>query len=287
MIKQQEHAPEAKWKRLSKDIGVTIFCGILVGLGIQLFLTPFQMLGGGIPGVAMIAFYAAGWNVSVIYFVLNIPLIIWGWLELGRKFILLSLLSVIITTITLRFVPSIQVTKDPIISALVGAVVIAIGVGYSLRVGGSTGGFDILGFIVTKKYDFPLGNVLTILNSSILVVLGFLISWDVAFYSLLSLFVKGKCIDMIHVRHMKVTAFIITQQNPQLMAEEIIKFKHGVTMIKTYGCYSHTDNYMLMAVTTRSELPMLRKRIMEIDPKAFINIVQTAEVVGRFKRNIV
>lgn len=285
MTQQQELSTREWWMRTLKDIGVTIICGVLVGIGIQLFLTPHQMLGGGIPGIAMIANYAAGWDVSVVYFILNLPLIIWGWIELGRKFILLSLLSVVVTTVTLRFVPAYHVTTDPIMAAIVGGIVMAIGIGYSLRVGGSTGGFDIIGFIVTKKRDFPLGNVLTALNSTILIILGFLVSWDVAFYSMLSLFIKGKCIDMIHVRHMKVTAFIVTQQR-DLMADELIKFPHGITMVKAYGCYSHTDNYMLMTVTTRSELPMLRKKVLEIDPKAFINIVQTAEVVGRFRRMV-
>jgi uncharacterized membrane-anchored protein YitT (DUF2179 family) len=285
MTQQQEISAREWWMKTLKDVGITALCGVLVGIGIQLFLTPHQLLSGGVPGIAMIANYAAGWDVSVIYFILNLPLIIWGWVELGRRFILLSLLSVVVTTVTLGVVPAFQVTTDPIMGAIVGGIVIAIGVGYSLRVGGSTGGFDVIGFIVTKNRDFPLGNVLTVLNSAILVVLGFLVNWDVAFYSLLSLFIKGKCIDMIHVRHMKVTAFIITQQR-DLMAQELIKFPHGITMVKAYGCYSHTDNYMLMTVTTRSELPMLRKRVLEIDPKAFINIVQTAEVVGRFRRVI-
>ncbi|WP_193726609.1 YitT family protein [Paenibacillus guangzhouensis] len=285
MAQPEEQSPRERWMQLVKNVCVTIVCGILVGLGIQLFLTPHQLLSGGIPGIAMIMQYAANWNVSLVYFVLNVPVIVWGWISLGRKFILLSLLSVIVTTITLEYIPAYQVTTDPIMGAIIGGIVIAIGVGYSLRVGGSTGGFDIIGFIVTKKRDFPLGTVLSVLNSVIIVILGFLISWDVAFYSLLSLFIKGKCIDMIHVRHMKVTAFIITQKK-DLMAEELIKFPHGITMVKAYGCYSHTENYMLMTVTTRSELPSLRKRVLEVDPRAFINIVQTAEVVGRFRRVI-
>ncbi|WP_018754193.1 YitT family protein [Paenibacillus terrigena] len=285
MAQPEEQSPRERWMKLVQDLCVTIICGILVGLGIQLFLTPHQLLSGGIPGIAMIMQYAANWNVSLVYFVLNVPVIVWGWISLGRRFILLSLLSVVVTTITLQYIPAYQVTSDPIMGAIVGGIVIAIGVGYSLRVGGSTGGFDIIGFIVTQKRDFPLGTVLSVLNSVIILFLGFLVSWDVAFYSLLSLFIKGRCIDMIHVRHMKVTAFIITQKS-DLMAEELIKFPHGITMVKAYGCYSHTENYMLMTVTTRSELPVLRKRVLEVDPRAFINIVQTAEVVGRFRRVI-
>lgn len=272
-----------KWLKCAYEVAVTVICGILVGAGIQLFLTPHQMLSGGIPGLALIANYAFGWDVSLTYFILNLPVIVWGWIALGKRFILLSLVSVVATTLTLRVLEPYSLTSDPIMGAVFGGIVISIGVGYSLRVGGSTGGFDIIGFIVTKKRDFPLGTVLSVLNSSIVVVLGFLQSWDVAFYSLVSIYIKGKGIDMIHVRHMKVTAFIITREK-DLMAEELIKFPHGITAMKAYGCYSHTDNFMLMTVTTRQELPTLRKKVLEIDPKAFINIVQTTEVVGRFRR---
>ncbi|MCR8643600.1 YitT family protein [Paenibacillus sp. N1-5-1-14] len=274
---------KSRWKIFTYDVFITIVCGLLVGAGIQLFLTPHHLLSGGIPGLALIANYAVGWDMSLTYFILNLPLIIWGYISLGKKFILLSLTSVLATTVALKFIPAYQVTTDPIIAAIVGGIIISIGVGYSLRVGGSTGGFDIIGFIMTKKRDFPLGNVLSVLNSSIVVVVGFLNSWDVAFYSMLSIYVKGKGIDMIHVRHMKVTAFIVTEKK-ELMAEELVKFSHGVTMIDAYGCYSHKAKYMLMTVTTRHELPALRKRVLELDSKSFINIVDTAEVVGRFRR---
>ncbi|WP_442601858.1 YitT family protein [Paenibacillus sp. KN14-4R] len=281
----QSRPAKARWVSFTYDVMITIVCGLLVGAGIQLFLTPHHLLSGGIPGLALIANYVVGWDVSLTYFILNLPLIIWGYISLGKKFILLSLTSVLATTIALKFIPAYEVTTDPIIAAIVGGIIISIGVGYSLRVGGSTGGFDIIGFIMTKKRDFPLGNVLSVLNSSIVVVLGFLDSWNVAFYSMLSIYVKGRGIDMIHVQHMKVTAFIVTEEK-DLMAEELIKFSHGVTMINAYGCYSHKEKSMLMTVTTRYELPSLRKRVFELDSKAFINIVDTAEVVGRFRRII-
>jgi uncharacterized membrane-anchored protein YitT (DUF2179 family) len=275
-------------KRLAStayELAVIIGGALLMAVGIKWFLEPHHLLSGGVAGVSLIVSYFSVANVSFLYFVINLPILIWGWVKLGKRFVLYSLTSVFVTTVALELLPAFRITKDPLISGVFGGILIAIGIGYSFRYNGSTGGFDIVGAIVTKKRDFPLGMVLMIMNSVVVVILGFLDSWDLALYSLVSIYIKGKVVDMIHFRHMKVTAFIITKKKDEL-AEALITLPHGVTLIKTHGCYNHQDNYMLMTVTTRYELPALRNKVLDIDPAAFINVVDTSQVIGRFKRTV-
>ncbi|WP_203232086.1 YitT family protein [Paenibacillus pinistramenti] len=267
----------------AQEVVIILLSALLVAAGLNLFLIPHQLLSGGIAGVASIIGYLTGWNISIVYFVLNVPLIIWGWKAVGRRYIVLSLISVVATTWFMAVIPVVNITHDPTLGAVAGGIISAIGIGFSLRVGGSTGGFDIVGSIITRKYDLPIGNILFVLNGLVFIVLGFYKNWDLALYSLLSTFIKGKVVDSIHVGHIKVTCFIITREKDRMLTE-LRKLHHGITCIDSQGGYSQVGNATLMTVTTRYELAAVRKAVLTTDPHAFMNVVQSTEIVGRFAR---
>lgn len=262
---------------------VIVIGALLLSLGFRLFLIPHQLLSGGASGISMIVGYHFDLNISIVYFFVNLPILIWGWFLIGRKFIVLSILSVVLTTWFLELLPSVEMIQEPIIASIFGGVLIGVGTGISLRVGGSTGGIDIVGSILTRNRDFPLGTMLFFLNALIVVTQGYPNQWDLALSSMLSIYVTGKIVDTIHIRHIKVTAFIITNHTEQLLSE-LLQRPRGVTILKTTGAYSDDEKDMLMTVTTRYELADLRKIIDEIDPKAFVNIVETVGVIGEFNK---
>lgn len=267
----------------AQEVGIILVSALLVAAGLNLFLIPHKLLSGGVTGAASIIGYMTGWNISIVYFLLNVPLIVWGWKAVGRRYIVLSCISVVCTTWFMAIIPQMQVTKDPILGAVFGGIISAAGIGFSLRVGGSTGGFDILGSIVTRRHDVPMGNILFLMNGVVILALGFFQSWDLALYSMLSTFVKGKVVDMIHVGHIKVTCFIITKQKEQMLYQ-LRKLHHGITCLSSEGGYREEPNYTLMTVTTRYELAAVRKAVAEADPHAFMNVVQSTEILGRFAR---
>jgi len=263
---------------------IIIFGALLIAAGFRLFLIPHHLLSGGISGISMIIGYVSNWSITILYFILNLPVLIWGWFIIGRRFIGYSIISVVFTTWFLALLPHEEIIRDPIIASVFGGVLIGIGTGISLRVGGSTGGIDIIGSILTRNRDFPLGSLLFGLNSLIVVALGYPNNWDLALSSMLSIYITGKIVDTIHIRHIKITAFIITNHTKALLAQLLTK-PRGVTVIKTKGAFSHIEKDMLMTVTTRYELAEMTKIIKEIDPKAFVNIVETVGVIGEFRKN--
>ncbi len=266
------------------DITVILIGSLLTAISFNLFLIPHLLLSGGVSGIAMVIGYFTDWNIGFMYFVFNIPIMIWGFFIIGRRFIMLSILSVTLTTIFMLVIPTVYKPEEPILSAVFGGVIIGIGCGISLRVGGSTGGFDIIGSILTRKWDFPLGNILFVLNSMVILALGyFKNNWDLALYSMLSIYIFGKVIDSIHIRYLKVTAFIITKQK-DLLRDRLLLMPRGVTLIKTEGAYTQEPQDMLMTVTTKYELIELKKIIKHIDPHAFVNIVETVGVLGEFRK---
>lgn len=279
----QAAANPAAALKIVYEVILILFSAGMVAAGLRLFLIPHQLLSGGIAGVASIIGYLTGWKISFIYFALNIPLLVWGWRVVGKRYIVLSLISVISTTWFMELIPEVQVTTDSILAGVFGGILTAVGIGVSLRAGGSTGGFDIIGSIVTRKRDVPMGTVLFVLNGIVILMLGFFRSWSLALYSMLSTYIKGRVVDMIHIRHIKVTCFIITR-NKDRMLEALLKFPHGATVMNTEGGYTHQDNTMIMTVTTRYEFAELRRVIREIDPNVFVNVVETVDVIGKFRR---
>lgn len=263
--------------------GVTLIGAIMVAAGFNLFLVPHKLLSGGVSGISMIVGYFTNWNIGLLYFIFNFPLMVWGWFAIGRRFIVLSTVSVLLTSWFLQIVPTRQTIEDPILAAIFGGVIVGIGTGITLRAGGSSGGFDILGSIVTKHRDFPLGSTLFALNGFVIVILGYMDNWDTALLSMLSIFITGKIVDSIHVRHIKITAFIITKETDRML-ELLLKRPRGVTIVKTKGAFSDEEKDMLMTVATRYELADLRKIIHDTDPKAFVNIVETVGVIGEFRK---
>lgn len=267
------------------DALVITLGAMLVAAGFNMFLIPHELLSGGVSGIAMIIGYLFhDWSISLLYLLFNLPIMIWGLISMGKRFVLYSIASIILTVLFMQWIPTHMFVKDAILASVFGGVLVGIGAGITLRIGGSTGGFDIVGSILTRTRDFPLGSALSALNGVVILLLGyFKDNWDLALYSMLVIFISGKVVDTIHIRHVKVTAFIVTKKKPEML-ERLLRIPRGVTVVKTEGAFTQSQNDMLMTVTTRYELVELKKIIRAIDSKAFVNIVETVAVWGEFRR---
>lgn len=263
--------------------GVIFVGATLISIGFNMFLVPHKLLSGGVSGISMIVGYYTDWNIGLLYFVFNFPIMVWGWLIIGRRFILFSIISVTVTSWMMQIIPVNEFIVEPILASVFGGVLVGIGTGITLRAGGSTGGFDIVGSILTKRWDFPLGSTLFALNALVILAHGYPNNWDTALCSMLSIYISSKIVDSIHIRHVKITAFIITEKT-EIMLERLLQRPRGVTVVKTQGAYTHKEKDMLMTVATRYELTELRRIIRETDPKSFVNIVETVGVIGEFRR---
>ncbi|WP_059045897.1 YitT family protein [Paenibacillus rubinfantis] len=265
---------------------VIVLGAAMIAAGFNLFLVPLHLLSGGVSGLAMLTAYFSPLSISTMYLAYNVPLLIAGLFLLGRRFIGLSILSVAATTWLIVLIPTPDklLSSDTLLSAVFGGVLVGIGSGISFRVGGSSGGFDIVGSIVTRFRDFPVGNVIVGMNGIVILAMGYLEgNWDLALASMVSIYITGKVVDLIHISHIKVTLFIITNHT-EAMLERLLTLPRGVTLIKTQGAFSHKEKDMLMTVTTRYELAELREIIKQTDPSAFVNIVETVGVMGSFRR---
>ncbi|MEK3876733.1 YitT family protein [Paenibacillus sp. FSL M7-0420] len=270
--------------RLFGSFLAVLFGSAMIASGFNLFLIPHRLLSGGVSGLAMLAGYFTPFNISLLYLLFNIPLLAAGWFQLGRRFIILSIVSVGATTWMMTVVPVFHVSSDMLLASVFGGVLVGVGAGVSFRVGGSSGGFDILGSIITRYRDFPVGSVLVGLNGLVILAAAYFDdNWNLALASMVSIYVTGKVVDLIHISHIKVTVYIITNRTDELL-QQLLGLQRGVTKFKTEGAYSHVERDMLMTVTTRYELAELKRIIKTSDPQAFVNIVETVGVMGSFRK---
>ncbi|GKW47248.1 YitT family protein [Planococcus sp. NCCP-2050] len=263
-----------------------IFAGsILLGFAFNMFLLPHEILSGGVTGIAMIFSLMLPINAGIWLFVLNIPILILGWMKLGKMFIINSIYSVAVTSISMLYIPVMKVTEDVLLSSVFGGVLVGIGVGFIIRAYGSTGGFDVIGLLLTMKRDIPLGFMVFGLNSLVVFVSGFIFTWELAMYTMASIYITGLVVDRIHTRHIKLNMQVVTSKGDEVKKQLLENLYRGITVTEGEGAYSGNKVKILHSVITRYELAYVRPLIKEVDPDAFVSISETMEVMGNFRRD--
>lgn len=277
-------------KTETMKIIVVILGALLNAVGLNFFLIPANVYSSGFTGIAMLIsrvmedytpFFI---STGILLLLLNIPVAILGWLKVGKSFTLYSFFSVAATTFFLELVPLYSFSEDILLNAVFGGVIMAIGVGITLKYGASTGGLDIIAMVLSRMKDKPVGTYFFLFNSIIILAAGLLFGWEKALYTLVSLYVSTRVIDAIHTRHEKLTAMVITKKADVLKKAIHSKLVRGITMIPAKGAFTNETKDMLIIVITRYELYDLEKIIKEEDPQAFTNIVQTAGIFGFFRK---
>lgn len=195
--------------------GVVLWLSALCfAVALNLFYVPNLIFSNGVPGLAQIILaifkntpLANLLTAGNLYFILNIPLMILSWLYLGRRFSILTVTSIFLSTLVSNWVPIQQVTDNTLLAAIAGGVISGIGVGLLIKFGMSSGGFDIIALLIAKKTGRNVGFMSFLTNGLVIVGAGFLNSWEYALYSCIAIFIAGMVVDAIHTGEQRLTAF--------------------------------------------------------------------------------
>lgn len=263
---------------------IIFFASILLGFAFNLFLLPHEVLTGGVTGLAMVFGLTTPINAGYWVVLLNIPIIILGWRKLGKQFIGNTIFSVAVTSISMIYIPIFQITEDALLSSVFGGVIAGAAIGIIIRFYGSTGGFDVVSLVLIKKWDVPLGGLIFSLNTIVVIISGFFFAWELALYTMLSIYITGLVIDRIHTRHIKLSLMVVTNQGDELKKALLANLVRGITVIEGQGAYSGESKKVLYTVITRYELAIIKPLLKEIDPNAFVSVSESMEVMGNFRR---
>ncbi|WP_125982631.1 YitT family protein [Loigolactobacillus iwatensis] len=265
-----------------------LFASILTALSLNMFLIPANVFSSGVNGIAqLLATLLERFmhiHIETGYFILlfNIPIGLLGWFKIGRSFTLYSILTALLSSVLSVVLPVKALSANPLMNAIIGGALVGLAIGYALRDGFSTGGMDIVAFVLAKTTGKTIGNLMLAINGIIVLVAGLTLNWASALYTIISIYCTSRVVDNINTSHLKVTAMIVTQQTDAVVNAVHARLIRGITIIPAKGAYYKKDSTVLMIVITRYEMYEIEQAVRDADAHAFVNFLNTNEVMGVF-----
>ena len=273
-------------KEVKNYLFITIGLAIFV-FGWSAFMTPFEVTGGGVAGIASIVYFAThSIPIGLTTFVLNAVLIAIAWKILGTRFCVNSIICTIILSAFFTIAQQIftkPLVDDMFMSVIIGASLSAAGVGIAINWGGNTGGLDIIALMVGKYRNISYGKVNVIANFFI-IGSSYFILHDVQklVYSFVVLFVYMFVADIVIDGYRQTYQFMVFSQKNKEIADRINRELHrGATFLKGYGSYNRQESDVLLIVAHKTDKVRVTRIIKDIDDSAFITITKTASVFGK------
>lgn len=287
LIKLEEPLVAKRHKKLSKTellkrIIFITFGSILMGVALEKFVVPHQIIDGGIAGVSIMLSHLTKLPLSVYLFVVNVPFLILGYKQLGKTFAFSTLYGITVMSLTTAILHQTGAfTEEKLLAVLFGGLMLGIGVGLVIRFGGALDGIEILSILISKKLRMAVGQVIMIFNVIIFVVAGFVFDWNSAMYSMFTYYIAIKMIDIVvEGLDESKSVTIISKEYEEISQAIIDRLGRTTTLIQAKGGYTGDNTQIIYCVVSRIELAKLKGIVQSIDEKAFIAIEHVADVMG-------
>lgn len=276
-------------KRKIKKILLVILGSVILGVGTGIFLTPYNIISGGVSGIAIIINHFTSWSIDMMIMVLTWGFFFLGWLLLGNEFAVKTIISAIVyplafmlgtflqenTMLNLQTIVNVNGVDLPtvnyLISALVGGVFVGAGCALTYLGGGSTGGVDVITLVV-QKYTGIKASIPYLLIDTTIIILGliFVNDFDVTLMGIMSSFVASFMVNKLFDTEKNVVVNIISQKYEELNQFILKKLDRGSTLVRGEGGYSQKDITILQVVCDVKEYYILEDIIAKVDPNAFV-----------------
>jgi uncharacterized membrane-anchored protein YitT (DUF2179 family) len=268
----------------------------ILAAGFVYFITPYKIVPGGVYGISIVihymtkgvfAFAPDGLPIGMMGLIMNIPLTIIGIKILGPKFGIKTVVGFILTSVFMDFLTFFWgdvplVANDALLSSIFGGVLIGFGLGLIFKSKATSGGSDIVAMIIAKYTRLPLGQLMIVVDS-VIVLIGLVVfqDWKIPLYSWIVIFVTGKVIDLVleGISYDK-TLFIVSDKYEEIRDKIINDLNRGGTYIPGKGMYNGAEKTIIFAVVNRREMAVLEEYISQIDPDAFVTVIEANEILG-------
>ncbi|MDQ7093439.1 YitT family protein [Desulfosporosinus sp. PR] len=263
---------------------IAIAAGAIIGAyGVQAFIVPSGLSGGGVGGIALLLYYTFKLPIGLMTFLLNIPLFGLGWREINKNFVFKTIWGLVIYSIFLDLFKGVHpvAINDIFLGALYGGVFSGVSSSIVFRFGGSLGGTDIVSKVIQRRFGIPMGTSALAINSVIIMISWAMLGSKVALYTLVTLFVYGRVLDLIQSGVPSKSITIISDKAEILVDRIIEDLGRGATFLSGRGAYSNESKNVIICVVSLPELGRLKQAVREVDPQAFMIITNAGEVLGR------
>jgi uncharacterized membrane-anchored protein YitT (DUF2179 family) len=265
----------------------------LVAAGIHFFKAPNHFATGGVSGLAIIfQYFFTGISVGPLMLLINIILLIGGFLLIGKKFGSKTVYSSFILAAMVWFLQKIApmthpFTGDTMLELCFGIILPAIGSAIVFNQNASTGGTDIVAKVLQQLTSLDIGKALMLADAAITIAAGAVFGVRIGLYSFLGLIVKAFLIDTaIESMNIRKQMVIVSSEPERIRAHIIENLHRGATIHIAYGAYHGDEKQVITTVVSRAQAVELRRFIRCLDPDSFITITNTSEIIGKGFRSI-
>ena len=288
------------WKKSETlKIIVAIIGSFLYAIGINLFITPVGLYTGGLYGLCQLIrtfiIKVLGINIGnfdlagLLYFVLNIPILILALKSIGKKFLLKTIITVITMTAALSFITIAKpIFEDILTSCLIGSIIAGVGTGLILISTSSGGGIDVLGIYLTKKYkNMSFGKVNIVINFIIFLLCLLNFPFEIVAYSIISVVFYSIVVDKMHQQNISVKALIFTKAETKPIETHIFnELERGITYWDGKGAFTNDATKVLCVCLSKYEVDRLKSIVHTYDKEAFFIFEEGVKVDGNFTKKL-
>lgn len=278
-----------KFKQILKEMLETILGALIMAAGVSLFLLPNQLSSGGIAGVATIFYYLLNIPMGTVIIAINIPLFLFSMYKVGKMFFIKSIVGTVAMSIFIDLLDKIEpLTNDRFLACIYGGILLGLGTTLLLKAEASTGGSDLISYIAKKyKPTVRSGNIIVIIDIIIIALnVIFFKEIEIGLYSAIAIYIMGKIIDIFFEGINFTKLMIIVSNKSEEIAKQIDqKVARGSTGLYGKGMYTNENKLILICAAYRKDVARIKIIAKEIDPKSFIVITNSREVVGQGFKN--
>ena len=274
------------WKQLIWNWASIIFGNALYSLAVALFLEPAGLITGGATGIALAIGRLTGLPVSGLLFFINLAMLVWGWVVLGRAFALNTLASSVLSPAFLALFEGMAngrvLTEDIFLCTVFAGLGIGVSLGIVIRSGASTGGLDIPPLVLNKWFKLPVSATMLAFDIMVLLMQAVFSPMPQVLYGIVMVLIHTIVMDkMLMMGESRTEVKLISSRSEELCEAILEQLDRGVTILHGEGGYTHESSAVLLSIVSNRELPRLEKLAHSIDPTCFLIVSHVTEVSGR------
>ncbi|MDR0384790.1 MAG: YitT family protein [Prevotellaceae bacterium] len=299
MLIRSEKFLSKKW---FASYGQIVAGSLIIASGFVFFVSPYKLAPGGVYGISIVLHYLYdiyrsnleillgtglpdNLDISIAALCMDIPLCIAGAKVLGKSFGIKTVVS-FVTMALFTFILENSwgyspLVDDVMLSSIFGAVCIGLGSGLIFRTGATSGGTDVISMIFSKKTGISLGTTVIIVDSCV-VMLSFVAFQDIKIplYSFIIIYITGRIINAAVYGFRNIKTLLIISEKHKEIAEFVLSLDRGGTILYGEGMYTGNKKNIIFTNVNPKEVNLIQQHIREVDPEAFITIIDAGQVVG-------
>jgi len=282
--------PKIKFSKEDLISNILIITGsFIMAVGFVVFVSPLKLAPGGVYGIAIILHHIFGFPIGLSGICLDLPLLLIGILVLGPKFGIKTVVGIVSLSASIslmeylyKYQPLISDTSTYFVQAVFGGVLIGIGLGLIFKTKATSGGTDILATILKRYTSLSIGSALIVVDSIVvLLALAVFNDWTIPLYSWAVIYVASTVAEkVVKGFNTTQTVLIISEKYEEISKKITEDMERGATIINAQGAFSGSEKKIIFTNISIREVANVRKYIRNIDPAAFVTVIDANEVIG-------